>query len=111
VPPLSGPPRQSSDGPHSPLAARACSRTLLDRRESPSVGRSRIARTSHTKCACGVRRSDSPSLSTSVQQPWIETVLTRRLPDLKRFALGLKQDMAGWAALESPTVTGLQRGT
>jgi transposase len=35
----------------------------------------------------------------SALQTWIEMVLTRRLPDLKRFATGLQQDAAVRAAL------------
>jgi transposase len=38
----------------------------------------------------------------SALQTWVETVLTRGLPDLKRFATGLQHDAAVRAALELP---------
>ena len=46
----------------------------------------------------------------STLQPWIETVLTSRLPDLKRFATGLQQDAAVRAACELPYSNGQTEG-
>ena len=43
-------------------------------------------------------------------QPWIETVLTSGLPDLKRFATGLRQDAAVRAAFELPYSNGQTEG-
>jgi transposase len=43
-------------------------------------------------------------------QNWIETVLTSRLPDLKRFATGLQQDAAVRAACELPYSNGQTEG-
>ena len=43
-------------------------------------------------------------------QPWIDTVLTSRLPDLKRFATGLQQDTAVRAACELPYSNGQTEG-
>jgi len=43
-------------------------------------------------------------------QTWIETVLASRLPDLKRFATGLQQDAAVYAALELPYSNGPTEG-
>jgi len=43
-------------------------------------------------------------------QTWIETVLTSRLPDLKRFATGLQQDASVHAALELPYSNGPTEG-
>ena len=43
-------------------------------------------------------------------QTWIETVLTSRLPDLKRFATGLQQDAAVRAACELPYSNGQTEG-
>jgi transposase len=43
-------------------------------------------------------------------QPWIETVLTSGLSDLKRFATGLQQDAAVRAACELPYSNGQTEG-
>jgi transposase len=43
-------------------------------------------------------------------QPWLETVLTSGLPDLKRFARGLQQDAAVRAACELPYSNGQTEG-
>ena len=46
----------------------------------------------------------------SALQTWLDTVLTSRLPDLKRFARGLQQDAAVQAALELPYSNGQTEG-
>ena len=48
--------------------------------------------------------------TSSELQPWLETVLTSGLPDLKRFATGLQQDAAVRAAFELPYSNGQTEG-
>jgi transposase len=46
----------------------------------------------------------------SALPPWVATVLTSSLPDLRRFAMGLRQDAAVHAALALPYSNGQTEG-
>jgi transposase len=112
VPAAKGPPRSPS------LTARQLSYLLIRRPEKRTLGEQeqvvQIRQHDPTIALIALLTDTFAQMvrqrTPSALQPWIETALSSGLPDLKRFASGLQQDMAVRAALELPYSNGPTEG-